>query len=60
MHLMSAVSKQWTSSEDIQLAISRAADVRAGHRQGAELVTLNIEFNRSGQVKEVALIEYVS
>lgn len=40
--------------------MSRAAEVRAGHRQGSELVILDIEFNRSGQVKEVALIEYVS
>ena len=53
-------SKQWTSSQDIQLAISRAAEIRAGHRQGTDLVILDIEFSRSGQVKEVALIEYVS
>ncbi len=57
---MSAASKQWTSSEDIQLAMSRAADTRAGHRQGTDLVILDIDFNRTGQVKEVALIEYVS
>lgn len=60
LHFMSAASKQLTSSEDIQLAMSRAAEVRAGHRQGTELIILDIEFNRSGQVKEVALIEYVS
>ena len=59
-HFMSATSKQWTSSQDIQLAMSRAAGIRAGHRQGTDLVILDIEFSRSGQVKEVALIEYVS
>jgi hypothetical protein len=59
-HFMSATSKQWTSSQDIQLAMSRAAEIRAGHRQGTNLVILDIEFNRSGQVNEVALIEYVS
>jgi hypothetical protein len=59
-HFMSATSKQWTSSQDIQLAMSRAAQIRAGHRQGTDLVILDIEFNRSGQVNEVALIEYVS
>lgn len=57
---MSAASKQWTSSEDIQLAMSLAAEIRAGHRQGTDLVILDIEFSRSGQVKGVALIEYVS
>ena len=57
-HFMSATSKQWTSSQDIQLAMSRAAEIRAGHRQGTNLVILDIEFNRSGQVNEVALIEY--
>ena len=40
--------------------MSRAAETRAGHRQGTDLVILDIEFNRTGQVKEVALIEYVS
>jgi hypothetical protein len=59
-HFMSATSKQWTSSQDIQLAMSRAAEIRAGHRQGTDLVILDVEFSRSGQVKEVALIEYVS
>ena len=57
---MSAASKQWTSSEDIQLAMSHATEIRAGHRQGTDLVILDIEFCRSGQVNEVALIEYVS
>jgi hypothetical protein len=57
---MSAASKQWTSSQDIQLAMSRAAEIRAGHRQGTDLVILDIEFNRCGQVKEIALIEYIS
>ena len=56
---MSAASKQRTSSEDIQLAMSRATEVRAGHRQGTDSVILDIEFCRSGQVKEVALIEQV-
>src|SRR5579862_3624584 len=32
-HFMSATSKQWTSSQDIQLAMSRAAEIRAGYRQ---------------------------
>src|SRR5438045_2542176 len=59
-HFMSATSKKWTSSQDIQLAMSRAAEIRAGHRQGTDLVILDIEFSRNGQVKEVALIEYVS
>ena len=40
--------------------MSRAAEIRAGHRQGTGLVILDTEFSRSGQVKEVALIEYVS
>ncbi|MCJ1476666.1 hypothetical protein MMC13_005334 [Lambiella insularis] len=40
--------------------MSRAAEIRAGHRQGTDLIILDIEFNRTGQVKEVALIEYVS
>ena len=52
--------KQWTSSQDVQLAMSRAAEIRAGHRQGTGLVILHMEFSRSGQVKEVALVEYVS
>jgi hypothetical protein len=48
VHIMSATSKQWTSSQDIQLAMSRAAEIRAGHRQGTDLVILDIEFSRSG------------
>ena len=40
--------------------MSRAAEIRAGHRQGTDLVILDIEFGRSGQVKEVTLIEHVS
>jgi hypothetical protein len=40
--------------------MSRAAEIRASHRQGTDLVILDVEFSRSGQVKEVALIEYVS
>jgi hypothetical protein len=59
-YFMSATSKQWTSSQDVQLAMYRAAEIRAGHRQGSDLLILDIEFNRSGHVKEVALIEYVS
>lgn len=35
-----------------------AAEIRAGHRQGTDFVILDIEFSPSGQVKEVALIEY--
>jgi hypothetical protein len=57
---MLAAFKQWTSSQDIQLAMSRAAEIRAGHRQGTDLVILDIEFNRCGRVKEIALIEYIS
>lgn len=57
---MSAASKQWTSSQDIQLAMSRAAEIRAGHREGTDLVILDIEFNRCGQVKGIALVEYIS
>jgi hypothetical protein len=49
-HFMSATSKQWTSSHDAQLAMSRAAEMRAGPRQGTDLV---------GQVKDVSFIEYV-
>lgn len=60
VHIMSATSKQLTSNQNIRLAMSRAAEIRAGHRQGTDLVILDIQFNRSGQVKEVALIEYVS
>lgn len=40
--------------------MSRAAEIRAGRRQGTDLVILDVEFGRSGQVKEVALIKYVS
>jgi hypothetical protein len=57
---MPASLKQWTRSKDIQLAISCATEIRAGHRKGTDLVILDIEFSRSGQVQEVALIEYVS
>jgi len=39
-HLMSAASKQWTSSQDIQLAMSRVVEIRAGHRQVTDLVIL--------------------
>lgn len=38
--------------------MSRATEFRAGHRQGTELVT--IELSRSDQVKEIAPIEYIS
>jgi hypothetical protein len=48
--IMSATSKQWTSSQDIRFAMSRAAEIRAGHRQGTDLVILDIEFSQSRQV----------
>ena len=49
-HFMSATSKQWTSSQDVHLAMTRAAKIRAGNRQGTDLVIVDIKFNRSGQV----------
>jgi hypothetical protein len=60
VHFMSASSKQWTRSKNVRLAMSCATETRAGHLKGPDLVILDVEFSRSGQVKEVALIEYVS
>ena len=40
--------------------MSHAAKFRAGPRQGADLVILDLGFSRSAQIKEVALTEYVS
>jgi hypothetical protein len=54
------VQNSGPESKDIQLAMSCAAEIRAGHRKGTDLVILDSEFSRSGQVKEVAFIEYVS
>ncbi|KAF4629998.1 hypothetical protein G7Y89_g8143 [Cudoniella acicularis] len=40
--------------------VDKRISCQAGHRKGTDLVILDIEFSLSGQVKEVALIEYVS
>jgi hypothetical protein len=40
--------------------MSCATEIKAGHRKGIDLAILDIEFGRSSQVKEVALIEYLS